>query len=85
MTFKIWEIGFVEHFPTPGRLTNELYIITAIEYVTKQDEVEPIELCTSEVATKFIYETIITRFRCLLTLISDKGTHFINKTINLLL
>ena len=34
---------------------------------------------------KFIYEKIITRFRCPLNLISDHGTHFINQTIETLL
>ena len=37
--------------------------------------------CSSEVAANFIYENIIIRFRCPLTLISDQGSHFINKTI----
>lgn len=36
-------------------------------------------------ASKFIYENIITRFRCLLNLISEQGTHFINQTIETLL
>ena len=41
--------------------------------------------CTKDVATKFIYENIITRFGCPLTLISDQGTPFINQTIQILL
>ena len=65
----------------PAKRSGARYIITAVEYVTKWAEAEPIETCSSEVATKFIYENIITRFRCPLTLISDQGTHFINKTI----
>ena len=52
-----------------------------MEYVTKWEEAEPVDTCSSEVATKFIYENIITRFGCPLTLISDQGSHFINKTI----
>ena len=36
-------------------------------------------------ATKLIYENIITRFGCPLTLISDQGKHFINNTIETLL
>jgi hypothetical protein len=35
------------------------------------------------VATKFIYEFIITRFGCLFTSKSDQGTHFINKITKL--
>ena len=56
-------------------------MITTIEYVTKWAEEEPVETCSSEVAAKFIYENIITRFGFPLTLISDQGSHFINKTI----
>ena len=41
--------------------------------------------CTKEVVANFIYENIITRFICPLTLISDQGTHFINQTIETLL
>ena len=49
--------------------------------VTKWAEAELVETCSSEVATKFIYENMITRFGCPLTLISDQGSHFINITI----
>jgi len=61
------------------------YINIVIEYVTKWAEAEPFETCTKEVTTKFIYENIITRFGCPLTLISDQGTHFVNDTIQVLL
>ena len=53
--------------------------------MTKWAETELVPSCTKEVATKFIYENIITRFGCPLTLISDQGTHFINQTIETLL
>ena len=53
----------------------------AVEYVTIWAEAKPIDTCSSEVVAKFIYENIITRFGCPLTLISDQGSHFINKTI----
>ena len=67
-----------------SKITGVRYIITAVEYVTKWAEAEPVDTCSSEIAAKFIYENIITRFGCPLTLISDQGTHFINKTIKTL-
>ena len=83
LTFKIWAIDLIGPFPIPGRRSGARYIITAVEYVTKWVEAEPVETCSSEVAANFIYENIITRFGCSLTLISNQGSHFINKTIKI--
>ena len=84
LTFEIWAIDFIGPFLVPAKRTGVRYIITAIEYVTKWEEAEPVETCSNEVAAKFIYENIITGFGCPLTLISDQGTHFINITIKTL-
>ena len=53
--------------------------------LSKWVEAELVPSCTKEIATKFNYENIITRFGCPLTLISDQGSHFINQTIQILL
>ena len=53
--------------------------------MAKWAEVELVESGTKEVVVKFIYENIITKFCCPLILISDRGTHFINQTIETLL
>ena len=84
LTFEIWAIDFIGPFPIPAKRTGSRYIINVAEYVTKWVEVEPVDTCSSEIAAKFIYENIITRFGCPLTLISDQGTHFINRTIKTL-
>ena len=84
LTFEIWAIDFMGPFPIPAKRTGARYIITAVEYVTKWAKAEPVNTCSSEIAAKFIYENIITRFGCPLTLINDQGTHFINKTIKTL-
>ena len=84
LTFEIWAIDFIGPFPIPTKRTSARYIITTVEYVTKCAEAEPVDTYSSEIATKFIYENIITRFGCPITLISDQGSHFINKTIKAL-
>ena len=84
LTFEIWAIDFIGPFPIPAKRTSARYIITAVEYVTKWAEAELVDTCSSEIAAKFIYENIITRFGCPINLISDQGSHFINKTIKAL-
>ena len=84
LTFETWAIDFIGPFPIPTKRTGPRYIITVVEYVTKWVEEEPIDTCSSEIAAKFIYKNIITRFGCPITLISDQGSHFINKTIKAL-
>ena len=84
MTFEIWAINFIGPFPIPAKRIYVRCIITIVEYVTKWAEAEPVDSYSSEIAAKFIYENIITRFGCPITLINDQGSHFINKTINAL-
>lgn len=84
-TFEIWAIDFARPFPKPSHRIGARYIIIAIEYVTKWENEKPIESCTKDVATKFIYENIISRFVFPITLISGRGNHFINYTIDILL
>ena len=55
-----------------------------VEYVTKWAEAELVDTCFNGIAAKFINENIITRFGCPITLISDQGSHFSNKTIKAL-
>ena len=85
MTFEIWAIDFIGPFWIPSKRIGARYIITAVEYVTKWAEAEPVDTCSSEIAANFIYENIITRFGCPITLIRDQGSHFINKTIKTLM
>ena len=85
MKFEIWAINFIGPFPILAKRTGARYIITAVEYVTKWVKAEPVDTCSNDIDAKFIYENIITIFRCPLTLISDEGTHFINKTIKTLI
>ena len=62
LTFEIWSIDFIGPFPIPTKRTGARYIITVVEYVTKWAEAEPVNTCSGEIAAKFIYENIITKF-----------------------
>ena len=84
LTFEIWAIDCIGPFPILAKRIGARYIITTIEYVTKWAEAEPVDTCSSEIVATFIYENIITRFGCPITLISDQTSHFINKTIKAL-
>ena len=71
LTFEICAVNFIGPFLIPTKRTGARYIITAVEYVTKWAEAEPLDTCSSEIAAKFIYKNIITGFGCPIILISD--------------
>ena len=50
LRFEIWAIDFIGPFPIPAKRTSARYIITAVEYVTKWAEAEPVDTCSSEIA-----------------------------------
>ena len=68
----------------PWKHTGERYIITGTEYLTRWVEERVFKDCSATTATHFIFDDIITRFGCHKTLMSDQGTHFINKTVEAL-
>jgi hypothetical protein len=68
----------------PGKCTGERYIITATYYLTRWAKVKAIKHCSETTTGRFIFDDIITRFGCPKILMSNQGTHFINKTIEAL-
>jgi len=79
--FMKWGLDFVGPIKPVGRYIGNKYIIIAINYATKWVEVRALRTNTVVVITNFLYECILTRFGCPLTIIIDQGVHFINDAI----
>jgi hypothetical protein len=82
--FEKGAIDFVGPINRTGKCTGARYIITAIVYLTRWAEAREFKNCSETIATRFIFDDIITRFGCPTTLMSDQGTHFFNKTFEAL-
>jgi transposase InsO family protein len=82
--FEKWAIDFMGPINQIGKRTGARYIITATEYLTRWVEARAVKDCSATTVVRFIFDDIITRFGCLKILISDQGTHFINKKIEAL-
>ena len=74
-------MDFVGPISPPGKCTGARYIITATDYLTRWAEETPVKYCTATTMAHFLFENVITRFGCPKILISEQGTHFINKLI----
>ncbi|XP_050117637.1 uncharacterized protein LOC126595360 [Malus sylvestris] len=80
--FDVWGIDFMGPFPTSH---GYLYIIVAVEYVSKWVEAIPTRTNDHKVVLSFLKEHIFTRFGTPRALISDGGSHFINKPFEALM
>ncbi len=67
-----------------GRYIGNKYIFVATNYATKWVEVKPLKTNIIIFTGKFIYQCILTKCGCPLTLVIDQGVHFINDAINYL-
>lgn len=79
--FEKSEIDFVGPIKPPRRNGRKRYVLVATEYVTIWAEAQGTRIDDAKTVVKFLYENIITRFGCQKELVSDRGTHFINSTI----
>jgi hypothetical protein len=82
--FEKWSIDFVGPINPPGKCTGARYIITAMEYLSRWAEAREVKDYSATTAACFIFDYIVTRFGCPKILMSDQGTHFINKTVEAL-
>jgi hypothetical protein len=59
--------------------------MVATNYATKWVETKALVTNIAIVTFRFLYEYILTRFGCPLTIVIDQGIHFINDTIKYLI
>ncbi|KAM2585835.1 hypothetical protein TB2_046649 [Malus domestica] len=80
--FDVWGIDFMGPFPSSHGF---VYILLAIDYVSKWVEARATRTNDSKVVADFVKTNIFARFGMPRLLISDGGSHFCNRTIEALL
>ena len=80
--FDTWGIDFMGPFPASHK---KLYILVAVDYVSKWIEAKATEKNDSATVVKFFKKRILPRFGTPRFIISDGGTHFINRAFASLL
>ena len=79
--FEKWGIDFVGPISPAAINSQARYIIVATDYFTKWAEARATHRADVRSTSKFLYELVISRYRCPLELISDRGSHFLNELI----
>ena len=80
--FDVWGIDFMGPYPNSNGF---LYILVAIDYVSKWVEAIATKTNDRHVVVKFLREHIFTRFGMPRAIISDNVTHFKNSSLKALL
>ena len=77
--FDLWGMDFMGPFPPSF---GNLYILLAVDYVSKWVETIPTRTNDASAVAKFLRTHIFTRFGTPRALITDGGTHFFNKMVD---
>ena len=77
--FDLWGMDFMGPFPP---LFSHMYILPAVDCVSKWVEEIPTRTNDASVVAKFLRSHIFTRFDTPRALITDGGTHFCNKLVD---
>ncbi|XP_042045409.1 uncharacterized protein LOC121791599 [Salvia splendens] len=80
--FDVWGMDFMGPFPASE---GNLYILVAVDYVSKWIEAKATRTCESREVAKFLKSNIFTRYGVPRAIIFDQGTHFVNRTIEALM
>ncbi|XP_034197286.1 uncharacterized protein LOC117612730 [Prunus dulcis] len=80
--FDVWGIDFMGPFPSSYGF---IYILLAVDYVSKWVEAIPTRTNDSKVVLSFVKDNIFSRFGTPRAIISDGGTHFCNRSFEALL
>ena len=80
--FDVWGIDFMGPFPNSGPYK---FILVAVDYVSKWVEAVATPTNDSRAVSKFLKTTIFPRFGVPRVLISDGGSHFIERSLESLL
>jgi hypothetical protein len=83
--FMKWGLDFIAPIKPFGQyIGNSWYILVAMIYVIMRVEVKVLHTNNIVVTTKFLYEFILTKFTCPLSIVIDQGVHFIIDAIKYL-
>ena len=77
--FDLWGLDFMGPFPPSY---NNMYILLAVDYVSKWVEAIPTHTNDAKVVAQFLRSHIFSRFGTPQALITYNGTHFCNKVID---
>ncbi|GAV67338.1 rve domain-containing protein [Cephalotus follicularis] len=80
--FDVWGIAFMGPFPISF---GNLCILLDVDYVSKWIEAVPCRTNDNSVVVKFLKEHIFSRFGTPRAIISDRGTHFTNRSFEALM
>lgn len=76
--FDVWGIDFMGPFPPSY---GNLYILVVVDYISKWVEAAAYPTNDAKVVMRFLHKHVFTRFGTPRAIISDEGTHFVNKIL----
>ena len=74
--FDVWGIDFL--CPFPSSYGNK-YILVVVDYVSKWVKAEAYPSNDAKVVMRFLHKHVFRRFGASRAIISDEGSHFVNK------